>query len=621
MSLQVWLPCNGNRNNKGVNPVTFSMMTEGDTYLQADEKLGYAYRNTSYTAGGLVSSGTVSLGQKQSMFCWFKIIRLNSSSSLGGGLVSQHRHTNNTGMGLTIRYVTETSGYLSVNTGNGSSRTYNTYYGTTLLQVNKWYHGGYTYDGSTIRIYVNGVCEKEQAYSGMSVPADYITAFCWSFNSSSGSAVYAGYRFNGFLNDIRVYDHCLTITEIREIYKCLVCHYKLDSFLSTGLTNKYSGVTADGQCSGDFTRTALTTGRGYNYKLTRTGTGSDTWPYLRVGSSYSFTAGKRYYYSCKVRCKKWTVGEFRLRASRSANDWVTNSVVVCNPSLADGLWHEYYTSQIVNSTYDRSGSTVTSAPILEFYASNQNGSGTVYDMEFDIKDIQVVESDSYVPFIQNEYASTIVPDSSGYGYHGTRGGTLAVSTDTARYDLCTSFPANTSTITITPYLETATVVTNMSVSCWFKTNTMNNTAPNLWSLGENSFLRLRLASSTSILFYARLATTSKGFTYDVGKTLTDNTWHHVVLTFNNGIFKLYLDGAIKATADATSTATYLHCQSAGTTWHLAGYQANSENFIGQMSDFRIYSTALTDDDVLRLYNVAGSVAKNGALLSYKMKEV
>jgi len=63
-------------------------------------------------------------------------------------------------MGITIKYVSSTTGYLSVNTGTGSARTYNTYCGTTLLQANTWYHGGYTYDGTNIRIYVNGVCEK-----------------------------------------------------------------------------------------------------------------------------------------------------------------------------------------------------------------------------------------------------------------------------------------------------------------------------------------------------------------------------------------------------------------------------------------------------------------------------
>jgi hypothetical protein len=43
-------------------------------------------------------------------------------------------------------------------------------------------------------------------------------------------------------------------------------------------------------------------------------------------------------------------------------------------------------------------------------------------------------------------------------------------------------------------------------------------------------------------------------------------------------------------------------------------------FKGRISDFRIYGSCLSDADVLKLYNTAASVSKNGALLGYEMKE-
>lgn len=231
MSLQVWIPFDGDTRNKGASVLNFSPVSSNTT-SNTSGKIGGCYYNNSFTAGGIVSDATIELGQKQSMFCWFKFVSLNSSSSLGGALVSQHRHATNSGMGITIKYASSTTGYLSVNTGNGSSRTFNTYCGTTLLQANTWYHGGFTYDGSTIRIYVNGVCEKEQAFTGMYVPADYITAFVWSFNTSSGTAVYSNYKLYGYLNDVRVYDHCLSTAEVKELAKGLVRHYKLEDFYS-----------------------------------------------------------------------------------------------------------------------------------------------------------------------------------------------------------------------------------------------------------------------------------------------------------------------------------------------------------------------------------------------------
>lgn len=226
MSLQVWLPLVRDLHNQGLSSLSFSTVSTNTSYITSG-KLGGCYANNSNSSGGLISNTTIDLGQQQSMFCWFKFTSLEASASLGGGLVSQHRYSTNAGMGITIRYASSTTGYLSVNTGNGSSRTYNAYYGTTLLQANTWYHGGYTYDGSTIRIYVNGVCEKEQAYSNMYVPAEYLTVFCWSMGGSSGSSVHGDYKFNGSINDVRVYDHCLSAKEVKLLSQGLVCHYTL----------------------------------------------------------------------------------------------------------------------------------------------------------------------------------------------------------------------------------------------------------------------------------------------------------------------------------------------------------------------------------------------------------
>ena len=230
MSLRVWLPLNGDLRNNGLSDLVFSNVNTSNTTIQNDGKIGKCYNNNSYTAGGLTSDKTIELGIKQSMFCWFRFNRLSSSSGLGGGLVTNHNHSNNTGMGITIKYVSSTTGYLSVNTGTGSSRTYNTYYGTTLLQANTWYHGGYTYDGNTIKIYVNGICEKEVPFTGMSCPANLLKIFIWSTTNNS-------YNFNGRLNDVRIYDHALSANEVKELSKGLVCHYPLNSQYIEGTTN------------------------------------------------------------------------------------------------------------------------------------------------------------------------------------------------------------------------------------------------------------------------------------------------------------------------------------------------------------------------------------------------
>ena len=701
MSLQVWLPLNGNLFNKGCSSLTFSALTT-NTVTNTSGKIGSCYGNNSYTAGGVCSDTTISLGQKQSMFCWFKFTSL-LNSGLGGALVSQHRHATNSGMGITIRRVSDSTGYLSVNTGNGSSRTYNTYYGTTLLQANAWYHGGYTYDGSTIRIYVNGVCEKEQAYTGMSVPADYITAFCWSFNASTGSAVYGNYKLNGYLNDVRVYDHCLSLAEIKELAKGLVCHYKLDEFYSAdnliingfgelGTENWNNGSYIStteippnhpeikaSMHSGNMTKQYIPIIQNHTYTISgyikaMSGTTGNTYP-----SIYGYDIDKKFidYYKCTAGFNStyrttlaqplhkgdtviyatdlsaWTTGDnhfyhVAIFGYQNSLGEVYPDMVYTQDSPVFGTKTDKSHINKTNNTItlnaaftgeDRpAGTTICQATEGSVYLYPWGGIAVsaISDWVFKTANFKpstssrlnaaayirwstygrcYIAGNKLVDIVASD--DTII-DSSGYGYHGTKTGTISPSIDTPRYSLSTNFPENSSTVTITPYLTNNQTLTEISVSCWYKTNTLNSTAPNLWSLGENSFLRLRLASTTSIWYYARVGSTQTGYTYTAGKTLTDNAWHHVVLTFKNGVFVVYVDGSQIGTSDASGTATYLTC--ANTAWHLAGYTANSENFIGNLSDFRIYTTCLSADDVLRLYNTAASVAKNGAMLGYEMKE-
>lgn len=229
MSLLIWLPLNNSILNQGTASITFNSVDNTSSIATTNGKTSYyQYSNSSYATGGFVSAETISLGQNQSIFAWVKFTSLSGDSNLGGAIAGQHRYPSNTGMGLTIKYVSSTTGYISVNTGNGSSRTYNTYCGNTLLQANTWYHLGYTYDGSTIRLYVNGTLDGSHAFTGMSTPTDYFMVGCWSFSASSGSGVYDYYKLNGYMNDLRAYNHTLSAKEVKELAKGLVLNYKFN---------------------------------------------------------------------------------------------------------------------------------------------------------------------------------------------------------------------------------------------------------------------------------------------------------------------------------------------------------------------------------------------------------
>jgi hypothetical protein len=186
-----------------------------------------------------------------------------TTSSLNA-IMGQHRYQYPCGLGLTIRAASDTTGYISMNTGstasgtnssstNGGYRTYNVYRGGTLLQTGKWYHLGFVYDNGTIRLYVNG--NRENLYNtntdlktteytdnhlkNMNIFEDYFGAFMWSFaNKTVGNtSTHGNYIAKGSLCDIRLYDHALSDAEVKELSKALVIHYTFDDILAESTTN------------------------------------------------------------------------------------------------------------------------------------------------------------------------------------------------------------------------------------------------------------------------------------------------------------------------------------------------------------------------------------------------
>ena len=218
-SCVVWLPLNGNINNYGNSDLTFWPAHPSIVSQEGGNIYPGCYYNLSSSGGGLVSNKAITLGNNQSFFTWMKFISLTSASNLGCSAGGQHRYTTNTGMGLNIKYVSATTGYLTVSTGTGSDRTFNAYCGKTLLTAGSWYHLGYTYDGTTIKLYVNGQLDGSYSVPNLSNPGDYITIARWAFNTTTGTpSLENNYCLVGYLQDVRIYNKALKEKEVATIY-------------------------------------------------------------------------------------------------------------------------------------------------------------------------------------------------------------------------------------------------------------------------------------------------------------------------------------------------------------------------------------------------------------------
>lgn len=227
MALQVWLPLNGNLKNNGLSNLHFSNTnTSALRNITTISKIGNScYQGTSSSLGALVSDQTIDLGDKQSFFCWIYVDNFDSTFM---GVFGQHRYNKKEGIGLNVKYISATTGRLTMSIGNGSSRVYQDYVGNTILDAKKWYHVGITYDGAIIRFYVNGELDGERAYANFAHEPDYIEVFTWSLSGNTGNTPYNNYGFKGCLNDVRIYDECLSTKQIKEISKGLAAHYKFN---------------------------------------------------------------------------------------------------------------------------------------------------------------------------------------------------------------------------------------------------------------------------------------------------------------------------------------------------------------------------------------------------------
>ena len=112
--------------------------------------------------------------------------------------------------------------------------------GATITD-NAWTHLAFTYDGTDIKCYINGVLKgtKTQTLGAKNKTSG---DFYLGRDGRTGATC-----FNGRMNDFRVYDHCLSLKEIRDLYKCLLVHLsfnfedKITGSIST-LTNAPSSL-------------------------------------------------------------------------------------------------------------------------------------------------------------------------------------------------------------------------------------------------------------------------------------------------------------------------------------------------------------------------------------------
>lgn len=495
-------------------------------------------------------------------------------------------------------------------TGNTLDLTY-------VCDTTEWVHCCMTYQSSnnTVTIYINGVkCSTSQPKNLTGLSGT--TALIGKRSSET-------YLFEGYLNDFRIYNTCLSPRQVKEISEGLVCHYPLGEVdgkiggrnlikngkgnVKAGFFKNFPTVTDE---YGEFTLKSKKTYKGiildgFVYECRDYPVGEKyTWSYDIMYTAWNFPTGSN-------RGELW-MGQRYVNApsgETATGAWrgVTqhNLPVVGQNGCELNKW--YHVKQTVTIPQQAS-SNVGQQGIISFYNSNANVEASFTARIKNVKFEKSSTATSWTPAPEDDasFYDNVIYDTSGYCNNGsvTDSTCPTWSSDTPRYKGSYVFNGNKQVI------DTPNVFhqEDITISFWFKRLKDTNTRQFLFTIWEGFSCELtaddiplfRIATDVS---HAVDALSDKKITVNDG-------WTYFCGVYKNGEYsKIYINGQLKKSVSSASKIYWnIHSSKIGI------YNSLNTYYNGQISDVRIYATALSDSDILELYQSSASVDNNGNLM-------
>lgn len=551
MALQIWLPLNGDIHNQGLNNVA---ITNNGATVNNSGKIGKCYSFNGSPQKISTSISPVVTSAIGSLACWVKFSSLPSSSDwfclmqLGalGGFASCR---------LGVYFEKATGINISIN-GSSTGANYQAY----TFSTGVWYHICATYDGSKVKLYING----QEKMNKTATLGSYTTIASNLFIGGTSS-----YWMNGYMNDIRYYNHALSVKEVEEIAKGLVLHYKLDQSNPNLIIPSTFGTAP--------WKTAIQAQEVYQGKLayrianyilyTNTSRGVDT-----VFPNITFKENTQYTLSVDWRDDYRTDGKNSSLYFRFQYSDGSTATQIISPSNTIKQWIHSSMTSIAGKTVSKITTTYGSGD--ELYITN----------------LKLEEGSIETPYT-NDNNSTIIYDCSGYRNNGTIIGDLTAAAGSPRYKINTFFNGEDSCIQV-PYNQ-ACPENIFTINLWFCKNALGSKNYETLFGGPSGFeMDTRAGSATTLSLY--MASTRGG---NVFSPFNFNEWYMVTMVRDGTNELYYINGELKKTTEAKSMPT-------GNYFIGAWQTAVKQNYYGNMSDFRIYATALSAAAIKELYTTS-----------------
>lgn len=620
MSLILWMPLNGNFENQGIINMQPIAMTNIEWITgKLCSKCLYIKRTPSNT----ITVPELNGKEEFSISVWWKLNESDMSSASSytrffsvfmdtDGVENIYRieHCNNTAQPGTAQS-------LFPRNGNNFSPGYRGY-GSHSGHEYQWNHEVVCVDKHTAKWYLNG--QQVYTLSVSDICKDYMHLTGKLYLGQNGAMTQ--------LQDFRIYDHCLSAKEVKEISKGLILHYPLNSPYSEPVTELYGEKYANGfpkSKSDEITCTNCADENGIlytNYSFSKQpDPTTNRWYSFNFGN-YPFKAGNTYTISIDYRVNSCQNCEMNMRHSRLANDYFDCStrLLITPKNVGKGWLHATLTQVIPESFTYSDGSLKICNPLIEFYTGNLKNPATdtttVRSANFDLKNVQVIEKNHDLPFGTR---AGIEFDCSGYGNNGTMELETAPSwiADSIKYNGCYFFDNDFISLG-----RTAMVKDAITISCW---GYMED-----WSQYNDK--SMRLASCTEVGGW-NFEPSNGNIQFAIGMGSTANTylsvsssvlfsslspgWHLFTGSYDGFTSKVYLDSKLIGSRSNSSLDKIPIFYNA-TNGIFIGAEAGTNTtapighyFTGKLSDFRIYATALSDSDIKDLYETKFSLDNSG----------
>ena len=216
---------------------------------------------------------------------------------------------------------------------------------------------------------------------------------------------------------------------------------------------------------------------------------------------------------------------------------------------------------------------------------------------------QLEQKNHATPYV-NGTRTPVCYDASGYKYNGAVYGTITTNGNTNRYDLCSVFSSSSAIISrVSPCSEVKTV------SFWMYSTGLGT---RIAFVDYASNLAFGIYNSNQILVSCGDGTQKKAIFPVTAYVLSQ--WNHIVVVKQSSQIDLYINGVQQT---LTSTSDYW-------TWETPNLNIGSRNgyaaVSGNLSDFRMYATALSAADIKELYETGQSIDNKGNIYAYEFKE-